>query len=296
MDEGQAKVVPFAHSFDELLGRATPGGGFADRPGGSYRSDATAWTILALDRAGRGGPVLEKARTRLSQDQMEDGRLTISRQHPDAFWPTSLAALAWSGVPAHEKSRNRAVHFLLETTGRHFPTEKNSPVSHDTALRGWPWIDATHSWVEPTALAIIALDTCGFRDHDRVHEASRLLLNRQLAHGGWNYGNTTVFGQQLHPNLESTGAALHALEGRVSRSEIQRSLDYLVVRVQNLQTPLALGWSLLGLRSWGLLPSNALRLVERCLSRQERFGPYETTALCLLLCAASSARGLYPEV
>lgn len=292
----KAKAVSFAQSLDELLGRAMVGGGFADRPGGLYRSDATAWAIIALDRAGRGGPVLEHARTRLVQDQLEDGRLAVSRYHPDAFWPTPIAALAWSGAPEYQESKNRAVQFLLHTTGKHFQKEKNSPVNHDTALRGWPWINDTHSWVEPTALAIIALDSCGLGNHARVYEAVRLLLDRQLPHGGWNYGNTMVFGQELHPAPESTGATLHALERRVSRTEIQHSLNYLVERIQNLRTPLALGWGLLGLRSWGLLPPDASRLVERCLNGQERFGPYETTALGLLLCSALAPQGLYREV
>jgi hypothetical protein len=204
--------------------------------------------------------------------------------------------LAWHGFAAYRESRTRAMQFLLSTTGVHFAKDSKNPLGHDSTIKGWPWIAGTHSWVEPTALSIMAIDTCGFGNHDRVHEAVRLLIDRQLPHGGWNYGNTSVFGQELHPDPESTGAALHALEHRVSRCEIQRSLDYLVERIQKLRTPLALGWGLLGLRSWGLVPSNALRLVERCLSRQERFGPYETTALCLLLCAASAPHGLYPDI
>jgi hypothetical protein len=59
-----------------------------------------------------------------------------------------------------------------------------------------------------------------------MQEAKRLLLNRQLSVGGWNYGNTMVFGQNLHPMMESTGVALNALAGIASREEITPSLAY----------------------------------------------------------------------
>ena len=193
----------------------------------------------------------------------------------------------------HREAQSKAVQFLLRESGVLFGRESNNTMGHDPSIKGWPWIAGTHSWIEPTALSMIAIASCGFGDHPRVREASRLLLDRQLPRGGWNYGNTTVFGQELHPDPESTGAALHALKGRVSQSQIQRSLDYLLGRVKELRTPFALGWSLLGLESWGLLPHEAHKLVERCLRRQERFGEFETTSLCLLLCSAMAPTGLY---
>ena len=42
-----------------------------------------------------------------------------------------------------------------------------------------------------------------------------MMLDRQLPHGGWNYGNTYVFGRELRPMPESTGAALTGLAGQV---------------------------------------------------------------------------------
>ena len=89
----------------------------------------------------------------------------------------------------------------------------------------------------PTSLAIIALRVAGLGDHERVQEAKRLLLDRQLPDGGWNYGNTKVFGQELHPMPETTGVALSALSGSVSREEITVSLKYLKIRVTQVRTP-----------------------------------------------------------
>jgi hypothetical protein len=113
-----------------------------------------------------------------------------------------------------------------------------------------------------------------------------MLLDRQLPHGGWNYGNTTVYGRELHPMPESTGAALAGLTGRVDQGTVARSLDYLQGEVDRLRTPISLGWVLLGLAAWDLWPSNGSALAERCLANQARYGEYDTSALCLLLLAA----------
>ena len=113
-----------------------------------------------------------------------------------------------------------------------------------------------------------------------------MILDRQLPRGGWNYGNTLVFGQELHPMPESTGAALAGLAGMVGRDKVIRSLDYLQGEVDRLCTPISLGWSLLGLAAWDLWPSNGAALVERCLANQSRYGDYDTSALCLLFLGA----------
>ena len=139
---------------------------------------------------------------------------------------------------------------------------------------------------------MIALRVAGYGSHPRILEATRMLMDRQLPHGGWNCGNTIIFGKELRPSPESTGPALHALSGLIARQEVQGSLDYLSTAVTRLRTPIALGWSLLALNSWGISPSNADTLVADCLRRQERYGPYDTTSLCLLVLPLVSPTGL----
>jgi hypothetical protein len=266
-------------------------GGIADRVHGQFRTDSTAWGILALQSAGEAEFVLEQHRARLVTEQHSDGCVSVSRQHPDPFWPTALAILAWQGAPSSHDALNRAVAFLLNTPAVQYPRTLDSPFGHDTLLKGWPWVAGTHSWIEPTALAIIALKTARNADHERVHEAVRLILDRQLPHGGWNYGNTVVFGRTLHPAPDSTGAALTGLAGLVAKEKVANSLAYLQGEVERLRTPVSLGWALLGLAAWECLPANDLALVERCLGYQTRYGDYETSALCLLLVGALGGEG-----
>lgn len=266
-----------------LLRRVLAEGGFSGRPGGTYQVDSTAWSILALSACDGPPQPLDQARHLLMREQLSDGRLCVGKAHPASFWPTSLAILSWQDSEACREAQQRAVRFLLDTTGLHFPRTPDLPSAHDTMLKGWPWVGETHSWVEPTAMGVIALRAVGHGQHDRVKEAVRMVLDRQLPHGGWNYGNALVYGTELRPMPESTGAALAGLAGLVERDAVRVSLAYLQHEVTRLRTPISLGWSLLGLAAWQQSPSNAAILAERCLANQERYGEYETSALCLLV-------------
>lgn len=272
-----------------LLRRILPGGGFSGTPSGKFQADSTAWGILAFHAREGSEELREHSRGLLAREQIADGRVCIKKEQPESYWPTPLAILAWQGsVPSYE-AQQRAIRFLLSTTGWHFPRSHDAPWAHDTLLRGWPWVDGTHSWIEPTSLCIMALQKTGNGEHERVREAVRMLLDRQLPHGGWNYGNTLIFRKELHPMPESTGAALAGLAGLVEQDAVRASLTYLQQEVTRLRTPISLGWSLLGLAAWQQSPSNAAVLVERCLVNQERYGEYETSALCLLILGALAA-------
>lgn len=275
------------HLLREVLStRVLPDGGLADRPNGQFRVDSTAWGILSLMASGAAADLLDRSRARLKVEQGEDGRVSLSRSHPGSFWPTALAILAWQDSPASQAAQKRAAEFLLGTTGVHIPRKPDAPGAHDTALKGWPWIEDTHSWIEPTALGMTALRAIGYANHDRVHEAVRMILDRQLPHGGWNVGNTLIYGRELHPNPEGTGSALAGIAGVVAREQVSRSIEYLQGEVDRLYTPISLGWALLGLGAWGRWPSNGAALVERCLTSQSRYGEYDTSALSLLCLGA----------
>lgn len=277
-------IKQIAHK--ELSSRLLPDGGILNQSGGRFRVDATAWGILVFGASGGEQSILEKHRARLIREQGEDGRVWIHREHPESYWPTSLAILAWQNSPTSQAAQSRAAKFLLETTGVHYPRKSGEPAAHDPLLKGWPWVGGTHSWIEPTALAVIALKATGHEQDDRVREAIRMMLDRQLSHGGWNYGNTLVFGRELNPMPENTGAALAGLAGEIEPGTVARSLDYLQGEVDRLGTPISLGWGLLGLAAWDRWPSNGLVLVERCLANQSRYGEYDTSALCLLFLGA----------
>jgi hypothetical protein len=270
----------------QVLDRDTP-----SQMAGWCRPNALAWAILALQNSGLSLGELRSAREKLCAHQQPDGRLAVSPDHPEASWPTPIAVLAWEQDPEFRAAQAKAIAFLLKNAGYPIPAKKDSPFSHNTALKGWPWIDGTHSWVIPTAFTVLALRVTGQKNHARVAEALHLLLDRQLDNGGWNYGNTVVFRKKLLPMPESTGIALSALSGIASSSKVAPSLAYLKTRVASVRTPLSLSWSLLGLAAWGKKPPEAEVWLQECWQRQARYGEFDLVSISLLLIALTAPDG-----
>jgi len=283
---------PIAHHIDRLWERALPEGGFSAKIGGNYRPDSTAWAVLALSAAGTIDDHIEPSRSRLVESQLNDGRVCALPELPDTYWPTSLAILAWQGSQYQLEARSRAVEFLINTNGLHWKRRDDSPVANDPSILGWSWIANTHSWVEPTALSLMALQSAGYGKHKRANEATHMIMDRQLSHGGWNYGNTVVFDQELRPMPENTGMALNALACRVSEEKVIKSLDDLESQIKQLRTPLSLGWSLLGLGAWRKRPDNAKKRILESLELQKIYGDYDTSLLALLILSFFLSRGI----
>jgi hypothetical protein len=274
-----------SNAIDIVCSRALPEGGFSIKGDGVFRPDVTAWAVLALKASLCHDEYISKACLRLAQSQLPDGRVPLITAIPNAYWPTALTVLAWQKSAGQVDSVQKAVAFLINNTGLHSTKTKDSVTEHDTEIKGWPWVENTHSWVEPTSMAVLALRSSGQGEHPRVLEAVRMLLDRQLPSGGWNVGNTVVFGKELLPVPELTGHALTALNSFTNTRIVQKSLDYLNKIIQDLRTPLALAWGLFGLTSWNLRPENYRRLILETLERQEKYGPYDTDLLSQLIVA-----------
>lgn len=278
--------LDISKTIDEIRSRALPGGGFSLLDDSEMRADATAWAILALSAAGIEQKELLPAARRLSEIQSPDGRVPIMKGIETAFWPTPIAVLAWRSVRGFEKEIALGIQFILTVSGVHAPNDPGGFAIHDTSIRGWPWIEDTHSWIEPTGLSILALKACGFNQHARTLEAVKMILNRQLPSGGWNYGNTMVFGKELLPLPENTGLALCALAGLTDVESVQKSLEYLGSLIEKIKTAMTLSWMIFGMGEWSALPAGWRSRIEESLSLQQRYGKYDTVLLSQLSLAA----------
>ncbi len=286
---GQKKLT---ETIAELNRRSLPDGGFGRSPGAPFDTVSTAWALLALLASDAPKGSLKKAADRLVSLQQPDGRLLVDPRFPDTHWLTSLLILIASALPGYEKAGQNAAELLLTLSGTRWVKKSGDPNGHDTSIPGWGWASFSHSWVEPTALAVVALRVQGMQNHERVKQGIALLLDRQLANGGWNYGNISVFGKPLYPMPESTGHALCALEGAVPEERVSASLAYIAGEMQKLRTPLSLAWGLIALSAWRRRPPDAQEWIAQSLALQSRYGPYDTPLLAQLILAASASRGL----
>jgi hypothetical protein len=177
----------------------------------------------------------------------------------------------------------RAIDWLLRTEGTKLPPRGEG---HDSQLVGWPWVADTHSWIEPTALAVLALKATGHGSHPRTREAVRLLIDRLLPEGGCNYGNTVVLGQQLAPHVQPTGLTLLALAGeRDPSGRIERSVEYLTRVLDEQTAPASLSYGLLGMAAHGAECCLAEEWLAGAAQRAERHQSPLEMALVLLAAA-----------
>lgn len=241
------------------------GGGWAYRRGAAVSVEATALASLGL-LATEGLSALSaritalRAADRLADLQQTAGFLGPTSALASPGWATSYALLLWQAVGGHDGPRRRAVGWLLNEPVDAPARDPGGISGHDTSIPGWPWVEGTHSWVEPTALTLLALVREGVGGHPRIVDGRSVLRDRALSAGGWNYGNTVVFGRELRPQPAPTGLALLALvDSGVSRSVVDPALTYLRRALPEVRAPASLAWGLLGLRAWGVVPDGAER-------------------------------------
>jgi hypothetical protein len=173
-------------------------GGFGPRAGLPSEPEPTALATIALDDAG--------GRAWLVAHQAADGSVPFDADTVVNDSATSFAAIAFD---AGER-RERALDHLEMTPARLAGSTSESP--HDPSFHGWAWTEGTFGWVDPTSRAVLALRL--FRPASAaIDDGIGVLSDRETAGGGWNYGNSVVFGDDLRPYAQTTAAALVALQG-----------------------------------------------------------------------------------
>jgi hypothetical protein len=247
-----------------------------DRGGWGYHArttlsaEATALAAVALHAHNSDYPLIADDLRALTELQQPNGSVAPAAGLTEPGWPTALAIVAWCTNEQTRREFNspieRAVAWLTNQHGEALPPRPDV-YGHDTSIRAWPWVDGTHSWVEPTAYAVLALRAAGRGDHPRVRDGVRLLLDRALPDGGWNYGNIRVFDGVLRPFPATTGMALAALHGEPSDSRIEAGMAYLDRELPRIRAPISLAWGVIGLSAWNAAPIEARMWLAECADR-----------------------------
>lgn len=222
--------------------------------------------------------------------QASDGSVGVRAGEETPRWTTSLAILAWLAIDKMAFSDPVALAFRWATSieGERLKTDQ---LGHNGMLAAWPWVEkgnvagprGTHSWLEPSALFVIAFKALGMSDHGRTREAVDLLVDRLLPEGGCNYGNTYVLGQKLRPHVQPSGIAMLALRNEFDvKRKIALTLDYLAKSLEST-TPASLAWALLGLAANNRQVKNADELLARAYEHvlQRDKSPYKIALLAL---------------
>lgn len=107
-----------------------------------------------------------------------------------------------------------------------------------------------------------------------------MLEDRELPSGGWNYGNTVVYGTELRHTPESTGMALSILNSKHARHT--KSVNVLRGYLNKETNALSLAWALISLGTESDIP-----LLEEVMPKNVA-DPLCQTEWLSLLCVAWS--------
>ncbi len=276
---------------EAIAAQILPTGGWSYAGSSRLATEPTCLAILALQAAKARPDLVRAARRALTTQQDSRGAVRGRDDLPETRWTTALAALAWlrpTETDEFAEPRRRAVGWLLRASGS--AVKVNAPIRrHDTELVGWSWIDGTHSWLEPTAYAVLALRRCGLADHSRTRQGVRLILDRAIPSGGWNYGNSEVLENELRPFAETTGIALLALADEPRVAAIDAAVRLLQARLPDTRAPLALGWGVLGLCAWSAPPPAASEWLAASAAQLRLAEPDPLAAAVLLWASAQVA-------
>lgn len=205
----------------ELISLAHPSGGWGYAPGQEPHLEPTCLALLALG---------DKSRLAiLNRFHRRDGSFRLAHGRDEAVWGTALAILTMHALGGDTATIKDSAAFLLGVRGKPVQEDGDTDLVFDINIQlvGWPWAEATFSWVEPTAWACLALQMLGQGDHPRVVEGTRVLLDRCFDSGGANYGNKTVLGKTTDPIPGPTATMLLAMQRKKQEPRVQAALKYI---------------------------------------------------------------------
>ena len=191
--------------------------------------------------------------------QLSDGSWPSFVGDGEPSWTTALAICVLNSANDSSGARERGQSWLLKTKGREggwFWRWKfklaDRAVRFDPDRYGWPWLSGSASWVIPTAFSVIAIKqftACSRTEvsERRIRLGVEMLLDRTCVDGGWNSGNSVVYGVPLRPHVEATAIALLALQDERRTETIQRSLAWLKQQATVINSGSSLAWCILSL-------------------------------------------------
>jgi hypothetical protein len=233
-------------------------GGWGYGRGEPSTAEPTAAVTLALQDQPDPAVARSRGLDWLAAAQHRDGGWGLTREDAESGWQTAWGALALARSKLPDGAVDRAIGWLLKVKQLKLEDDEQQRETRkllaiDPALRGWPWLPGQATWVEPTALAILALAEAPPTPaiSVRTDEAVRYLKDRRCTGGGWNVGNPVMLGASLLPRAEPTAWVLLAL-ARLARDAIEpKDLAALRFCMQHDGGTLALAWGLLALRALG---------------------------------------------
>jgi hypothetical protein len=284
-------LSPLRAELSTILRRArNADGGWAYHSGKQSRIEPTCWALLALAAAEHQPPDIDV----LLRWRRQGAWLADIAGAPPNFAFNALAGLTL--IQSRHLLSEEIVRLLINARGVQAPPDP--AVRLDGSLQAWPWVDGTFSWVEPTAwYALFLKQRLAIGPYpgaaERVRVGDRVLKDRECQGGGWNYGNSTVYNQDLRPYVPTTALALLALQNLRTDGAVERGLERLQRDITREQSAMALSLAIISLHVHGRAAEGPHEQLARLVAnRTEEEAGYDIIGTAMALCALSDGGSL----
>ena len=242
-------------------------GGWPYHPGKRSRIEPTCWALLALSQTNSQQPNLDV----LGRWPRHNNWLIDVASAPPNHAFNAIAALTLLQSVSTGPHAETIVRSLIGSKG--VALRPDPAIRQDSSLQAWSWVENTFSWIEPTAWCVLVLKQRLGRGPypdaaERVRVGEQVLNDRACRDGGWNYGNSNVYGQDLLPYVPTTALALLALQDRRSEAVVTRSLERLERDITTERSAMALSLAVICLRIYGRPTAVAEQHLTNLLTRR----------------------------
>jgi prenyltransferase beta subunit len=244
-------------SIDYLISTQNETGGWGYSPGRKSVVEPTAAVLLAIRDEPKAINTFEKGMSWLLSSQHEDGGWGINAEDPESGWHTAWALIAMKYSNQNSDSIIRAVEWLTQVSTYQITQDEfantKMPLSYNLEALIWPWLPGQGCWIEPTALAVLALEGIAQTQlaGTRIRAAIDYFHKNRTPSGGWDVGNAGPLDTIVLPHAYQTALVLMALT-RVSIQEIQNNdLSALRLDMQQDTSILSLSSGLVALKTLG---------------------------------------------
>ena len=245
--------------IDYLISAQHEMGGWGYLSGRKPVIEPTSAVLLALRDEPGARDSFQRGITWLLKCQHQDGGWGINENDLESGWQTAWALIALKYSNQGSDSVSRGEHWLQSVATLEFTADQF--LNPESLLNGqllslvWPWLPGQGGWIEPTALAVLALANLADSPSvaPRLQAALSYFKKNRTPEGGWNIGNATPLDTTVLPRAFPTALVLIAME-RIARQDIQ-SIDLTALQQDVKRDPSILVKSagLLAIRSLGQL-------------------------------------------
>jgi hypothetical protein len=245
-----------ASGYEFLLTTQSEQGGWGYAPGQTPGVEPTSAVLIAAKKHHQEA-AFQKAAAWLLDLQHEDGGWGLNREDPQSCWLTAWAVWALAETGHQGEATQRGIAWLLNESVLQISDMDDLAAGEkvaniDFSLRGWPWQPGEASWVEPTALSMLAFLAAGERTNSRLSEAKKYLENRRCPGGGWNVGNPVMFDSALPARAHPTAWGILALERYSPQAVLTGDIDTLTSAMSGEGGIMALAWGVAVLQKFGV--------------------------------------------